>query len=255
MRKATQNLLLVLIGVALLRITVISGEYLNYVRPAFRILLIAAAAVMVLLGVIGFWIETRDRDPGRNDRGVRSDRGDHGDHGHAGHHGARAPRTAWLLFLPILGIFLVAPPALGSFTASRTAARSAPAAPPRHGGYPPLPDGPPVVMSIGDYVGRGYAPQSGRPATLSGHQVVLTGFVMPGPGSAWYLTRMRIACCAADAIAMQVIVRGAPMPPKDAWVQVTGTWRPPAKTTTRTVFQPIIASSVRRIPKPNNTYE
>src|ERR671915_148216 len=169
MRKATQNLLLVMIGVALLHITVISGDYVNYVRPAFQIMLIGAAAVIVLLGVVGFWIETRDLDHDDGDRRAEQEN----------HHGARAPRTAWLLFLPILGIFLVAPPALGSFTASR----------------------------------------------------------------------------AADAIAMQVIVRGAPMPPKDAWVQVTGMWRPPATTTTRTVFQPIMASSVRRIPKPPNTYE
>jgi uncharacterized repeat protein (TIGR03943 family) len=254
MRKATQNLLLVLIGVALLRIT-ISGEYLNYVRPAFRIMLIVAAAVMVLLGVIGFWIETRDHDRRDHDSGDHDSDGQDDD-GHEGHHGARAPRTAWLLFLPILGIFLIAPPALGSFTASRATTRTAPAAPPPpHEGYAPLPDGPPIAMSISDYVGRAYAPQSGRPATLPGHQVVLTGFVMPGPGRAWYLTRMRIACCAADAIAMQVIVRGAPMPPKDAWVQVTGTWRPPAKTTTRTVFQPIIAASLRRVAKPHNTYE
>ncbi|HZB29426.1 MAG TPA: TIGR03943 family protein [Streptosporangiaceae bacterium] len=246
MRKATQNLLLVMIGVALLHITVISGDYVNYVRPAFQIMLIGAAAVIVLLGVVGFWIETRDLDHDDGDRRAEQEN----------HHGARAPRTAWLLFLPILGIFLVAPPALGSFTASRAATRTAPAAPPPpQEGYAPLPDGPPVVMSISDYVGRAYAPQIGRPATLPGHQVVLTGFVMPGPGSAWYLTRMRIACCAADAIAMQVIVRGAPMPPKDAWVQVTGMWGPPATTTTRTVFQPIMASSVRRIPKPPNTYE
>jgi uncharacterized repeat protein (TIGR03943 family) len=158
------------------------------------------------------------------------------------------------LFLPILGIFLVAPPALGSFTASRATARTAPSVAAPSKGYRPLPAGPPAVMSIGEYVGRAFAPEDGLLATLPGHQVVLTGFVMPGREGGWYLTRLHIACCAADAIAMQVIVRGAAMPPKDAWVQVTGVWTPRGKAA-RSGLQPITARAVRRVPKPHDPYE
>jgi uncharacterized repeat protein (TIGR03943 family) len=268
-KKTIQNLLLMLIGVALLRITVISGEYLNYVRPAFRILLIATAVIMLLLGAVGIWIDARtpdqDEQDSRHDSNVNG--GGHGyadgladhdshhhgpDHGHS--HKAGAPRTAWLLFLPVLAIFLIAPPALGSFTASRATARSAPAAAPPSKGYAPLPDGSPVPMSISEYIGRAFAPHDGLPATLPGHRVVLTGFVMPSGQGRWYLARLHIACCAADAFAMQVSVRGAAMPPKDSWVQVTGAWTPPPKTN-RTIVQPIAALAVSRIPKPHDPYE
>jgi uncharacterized repeat protein (TIGR03943 family) len=240
--KTAQNLLLVLIGAALLRITVTSSEYLNYVKPAFRVLLITTAVAIVLLGAVGQW---RDGSTSTFAGGTDED-----DSLHAG----RGPRTAWLLTLPILGIFLVAPPALGSFTASRATARAAPAVAPPGNGFPPLPAGRPAVMSIGEYVGRAFAPQDGLPATLRGHQVVLTGFAMRSREGGWYLTRLRIACCAADAIAMQVIVRGAAMPPKDSWVQVTGTWTPRAKTT-RSGLQTINALAVRRIPEPHDPYE
>jgi uncharacterized repeat protein (TIGR03943 family) len=245
MSRTVQNLLLALVGVALLRITVTSNEYLNYVRPGFRMLLIAAAVVMLLLGAIG----------GRRETGTHGRRPDdaEGDGHHHGH-GVRGPRTAWLLFLPILGIFLVAPPALGSFTASRATNRATPAVAAPGKGYRPLPAGSPAVMSIGEYVGRAFAPQDGLPATLPGHRVVLTGFVMPSREGGWYLTRMHIACCAADAIAMQVIVNGAAMPPKEGWVQVTGVWTPRAKTS-RSGLQPITALAVRRVPKPHDPYE
>jgi uncharacterized repeat protein (TIGR03943 family) len=236
--RTAQNLLLVLIGVALLRITVASSEFLNYVRPAFRVLLVVAAAVMVLLGVVGQWRDTRASVPVGDDHG----------------HGSAGPRVAWLLTLPILGIFLIAPPALGSFTASRAPARTAPAAAAPANGYAPLSAAAPTPMKIGEFIGRAFAPQDGHPATLQGRQVVLTGFVMPGREGGWYLTRMHIACCAADAFPMQVVVRGAAMPPKESWVQVTGTWKPSSKGKWTSV-QPITALAVRRIPKPHDPYE
>jgi uncharacterized repeat protein (TIGR03943 family) len=250
MSRTAQNLVLALVGVALLRITVASNEYLNYVRPGFRILLIAAAVVMLLLGAVGGW-----REAGPHGRRPADGNADDHHHHHHGHGlGGRGPRTAWLLFLPILGVFLVAPPALGSFTASRATARSAPAVAAPGKGYRPLPEGSPAVLSIGEYVGRAFAPEDGLPATLPGHRVVLTGFVMPSREGGWYLTRLHIACCAADAIAMQVVVRGAAMPPKDAWVQVTGLWTPRGKAA-RSGLQPITALGVRRVPKPHDPYE
>ena len=38
-------------------------------------------------------------------------------HGRRHDHGGHGPRVAWLLLLPVLTIFLVAPPALGSYAA------------------------------------------------------------------------------------------------------------------------------------------
>lgn len=42
---------------------------------------------------------------------------------------------------------------------------------------------------------------------LRGQPVELTGFVVPAEQDGWYLTRMKIFCCAADAAALKVRVR------------------------------------------------
>ncbi|HEX6245842.1 MAG TPA: hypothetical protein VFZ61_33185, partial [Polyangiales bacterium] len=41
------------------------------------------------------------------------------DHGHGHDHGHHEPRVGWLLILPVLGLLLVAPPALGSYAAGQ----------------------------------------------------------------------------------------------------------------------------------------
>ncbi|HEY0499884.1 MAG TPA: TIGR03943 family protein, partial [Kutzneria sp.] len=48
MRRETQNILLVLLGGALLKIA-LNGTYLNYVKPALQPWLIVSGAIMVLL--------------------------------------------------------------------------------------------------------------------------------------------------------------------------------------------------------------
>jgi hypothetical protein len=53
MNRVTQNLVLTLLGCAVLRISAFSTTYLNYVKPGFRPFLIGAGVVLVVLGVIG----------------------------------------------------------------------------------------------------------------------------------------------------------------------------------------------------------
>jgi uncharacterized repeat protein (TIGR03943 family) len=252
--KAAQNMLLILVGVAVLRLTVATDEYLNYVKPGLHYLLAAAGVVVVVLGGTGLWTEwgkprtvaLAEPDQSEPDQGE----------GHGGHdHGHRGPRVAWLLALPVLAIFLVAPPALGSFTAARAAPRSAPAIPPPSDGYPALPAGDPVKLSIGEFIGRSFDAQAGTANTLNGHRVTLTGFAMTSEEGGWYLTRLHIACCAADAIPMQIIVRGVAQPPKETWVEVTGTWIPPTPKTSGTGIHEIQATGLRPIKKPTHTYE
>jgi uncharacterized membrane protein YcgQ (UPF0703/DUF1980 family) len=64
--------------------------------------------------------------------------------------------------------------------------------------------------------------------SLAGVRVRLVGFVAPGDGGGGYrLTRFVIFCCAADAEALQAVVRGDPIPrARDQWLEVDGTWQP-----------------------------
>ncbi len=51
MKRETQNILLILLGGALVKIAV-NGDYLRYVKPAQQPWIITGGAVMVLLGVV-----------------------------------------------------------------------------------------------------------------------------------------------------------------------------------------------------------
>ncbi|MFD0777049.1 TIGR03943 family putative permease subunit, partial [Streptomonospora algeriensis] len=136
-----------------------------------------------------------------------------------------APRVAWLLLLPVLAVFVVAPPALGSYTAESASA----GAPPREGGDydelgDPASDGP-VEMEIQEFISRAWTDEE---RSMEGLTVRLTGFAVPNPeGEGWYLARLQMACCAADAIVNRVLITDRPEPPEDSWWRVEGTWQPP----------------------------
>jgi uncharacterized repeat protein (TIGR03943 family) len=232
--RPAQHLLLVLLGGAALWITLVTDEYLSYVNPWFRLLLAGAGAVMIVLGGVGLY---RRRD--------------HEGHGHG-------PRVAWLLVLPALVIFVIAPPPLGSFTAAQPAAP--PPSPSASGGegFGRLPGTGPVEMTIGEFVGRAWQEHyGGSPTGLPGRPVKLVGFVTRSgkADGGWYLTRMRITCCAADGVPMRIVVRGQPAPPKDSWVEVTGTWVASPKPTTAQPLQQLTATGIRRVAKPREPYE
>ncbi|HEX2313890.1 MAG TPA: TIGR03943 family protein [Thermomonospora sp.] len=245
MTKAAQNLLLVLLGAAVAWITLVTDEYVNYVKPGFRPLLVASAVAMIALGAVGLRREWRD------------DHGDHGDHeGEHGHDHGRGPRVAWLLCLPAVAIFLVAPPALGSFTAARDTGRAAAPPPPPAEGYGVLvPSGGPIDMSMGEFIGRSFETQSGLRNGLPDVQVRLTGFVGPAHDGGWRLTRLKMSCCAGDAIPFQVTVHGLPRPREDSWVQVVGTWTPPRVPDPASGGHDLRGLSVQPIRKPKNPYE
>ncbi|MFC5833442.1 TIGR03943 family putative permease subunit [Nonomuraea insulae] len=197
MSRQTQGALLVILGAVLLSISAFSTTYVNYVRPGFRPLLVGAGAVLVVLGLLSL---------------VQGLLGRPGVHGHV-------PRVAWLLAVPAFAIVMVAPPPLGSFAARLD--DSAPA-PSRTASYGELGRSGVTELTLGEFIGRAYAPSG---SSLTGRKVRLTGFVVPSK-TGWYVTRMRISCCAADAMALEVAVNGAPPPKEGTWVQVTGTWIP-----------------------------
>lgn len=76
----------------------------------------------------------------------------------------------------------------------------------------------------------------------------------PRQGGGWYLTRMTLVCCAADARAVKLEVRGAPAPPADAWVSLSGYYLSSAGTDPETAVPVVGADDVREIDAPGETY-
>ncbi|MGV9777191.1 TIGR03943 family putative permease subunit [Streptosporangium sp. NPDC003464] len=257
----TQNLVLTLLGCAVLRISAFSTTYMNYVKPGFRPFLIGAGVVLLVLGLTGLVQASRSRKgfPEAHAHGGAQDRSPDGarsraqghppEHGHT--HGG--PRVAWLMCLPVFAIFLVAPPALGSFAAARSETP-----PPRDqalSAFTPLRGDGPVDMPIGEFIGRAWDDDS---KSLTGRTVKLTGFVVPSKKKGqWYVTRMQIACCAADAFPLKVAVRGIQSPPPDTWVEVTGTWIPQTFGTmpNGVVYPQLSGTDLMRIDTPDEPYE
>lgn len=230
MRRETQNVLLLLLGGALLKIAV-TGDYLRYVKAAHQPWLIGAGAVMVLLAVVAI---VRDL------RGAAR---------HAGHD--HSARSAWLLMVPVLAVFLVAPPALGADSVTRTRAGEGYA--PSGASFPPLPPGPVVPLSVTDFVSRAGWDESG---SLHGRTVRLTGFVVHSHGRT-ELARMVIGCCAADAFAVRVELRGGPADTlaEDTWIEVTGEVVPGADTAASGYVPALAVGSLREVPAPTDPYE
>jgi len=248
-RRYGSCLLLVLVGAAVLRISLFSELYLRYVQAGLRPYLVVSGAVLVLLGSAMAVVRrtTHDEDDDHEDHDAHDD---HDDHGH--HHGPAGPRVAWLLTLPALALLLFPPPALGSYSAGREAAQQAAQG---VGSFPALPAGNPVELTLGQFSSRAIY-DSGR--SLTGRTVRMTGFVTHGDDGTWYLTRLLVTCCAADATTSKVEVRGAAdgAPPVDTWVTVTGVWHPKGKLGTDGAWPPVVdASAVRQVKQPADPYE
>ncbi|GHB24153.1 membrane protein [Streptomyces viridiviolaceus] len=239
MRRYGPAVLLALTGAAVLRISLFGELYLRYVQPGLRPYLIVSGAVLVLLAVATALTARRPATDAQDA------------HGHG--HGPAGPRVAWLLTLPALALLLFPPPALGSYSAEREAARRAAQG---VGTFPALPSGDPVELTLAEFGSRAIY-DSAR--SLTGRTVRLTGFVTHGDDGTWYVTRLQVSCCAADATTGKAEIRGraaADAPPTDTWVTVTGTWHPEGGLGTDAAWPPVLdATDVRRVAQPANPYE
>ncbi|MEU6403793.1 TIGR03943 family protein [Streptomyces sp. NPDC046985] len=172
--------------------------------------------------------DDRDRPPDDHDHAADGQGHAPDGHGHApdghGHapdahgHGHREPRISWLLVLPLLALILVAPPALGAYSAVRAGTALQPPY-----GYAALPASDPLPLSVVDYAGRAVY---GHGRSISGRRVRVTGFVALDGGGTPYLVRMALNCCAADAQPVKIALTGR-IPPvlrPDTWLEVTGTY-------------------------------
>jgi uncharacterized repeat protein (TIGR03943 family) len=225
-----------------------SDAALAYVKAGLQPLLLASGAILIGLAMASALWYRREQD------------------GHEPH----GPRVAWLLALPPLALVLIAPPALGAFAASRQATLPPPTRQASSAGqaagsvdsglFPPLlptSDGAAVPLTLAEYMVRDHE----APHTLADVRIRLVGFVTPQePGRDGYLlTRFAINCCAADATALKVAIRGDPVPrAPDTWLEVEGRWQ---QRTGGDPDQPssdaplLLAESIRVVTQPSPPYE
>ena len=266
MRREVQGILLILVGGSVLRMTV-SGAYLNYVKAGMWWYLIASGVILIALGIFGLLDAIRDSrhahiEPSRPATADASAMGterssavslgdsDAADSPSASHdHAHESMRTAWLLLVPVAAIFLIAPPPLGAYTASR---ESSSVSEPKAGSvFAPLPPGDPVPLLLNDYTVRAVWDDG---VTLEGREVELVGFVTP-TADGWQLTRLALACCAADAVASKVQPVGdVPSLPANTWVSVVGTYNPGGGTQSDTAVPWVNVRSIQEIPAPADPY-
>jgi len=207
--RTFHGVVLLLVGGTLLKVT-LDGAYLRYVKPGARPLLLAAGIVLLVVAVASLLVRT----------------------GHDHHHGRFD--VAWLLLAPMLALVVIAPRALGSFTAARAGTALGAASTSR---LPSLPDGDPARVSLLDYASRAVFDHG---ASLGDRHVEVSGFLSPGPPGTWYLTRMVITCCAADAQPVKVGLAGDSPTGVHAndWIDAVGTY------TGRTDADPVNAGTV-----------
>ncbi|GAA1201717.1 TIGR03943 family putative permease subunit [Prauserella alba] len=246
MRRETQNVLLLLLGGALLKIAV-TGDYLRYVRPAHQPWLFGAGVVMIVLAVVAIVRDVRaaaGEAGGARDGSARAADACAGEDGHE-----HTARSAWLIVVPVLAVLLVAPPALGADSVLRTRKNTEPG----NTEFGPLPPGDVVALPVGEFVARaGWDERD----SLDGRTVRLTGFVVHTPEGP-QLARLTMSCCAADAFAVRTGLTGgqADLLPHDTWVEVTGRLVAAEDTRARDYVPDLAVRTLREIPRPEEPYE
>lgn len=235
MSRVTQNLLLLLVGLSTM-VMLVKGTYLNYVRPALFPWLLAAAAVLITLGMAAI---------------IRDLRGGADEHDHDHDHKHR-PWLVWLLLIPIAMVAFVVPPPLGAQGASPQAAVSAP----QRRAFPPLPPGEAPTVSLPEVVMRAAADSTN---SLDGRTITLSGFTVHGQDGGVDLGRVVIVCCAADAQLARVHLTGPGLPAAagyadDTWLQIRGRIVPGSSRADDGFIPAFAVTDAVRIDKPANTY-
>jgi len=260
--KQAQAVVLLLLGGAVVKASV-TDMYLRYVKEGLRPFLILAGLLVIAAAVMTLWHDLRRRSPAAAAPGTGSagtgaagtgaaraavdEQDGHGGHAHP------EPRVGWLLILPVLGLLLVAPPALGSYAAGQagTALSSQ-----QYSDYPPLPDADPAPISVLDYASRAIFDEG---VSLGDRDVRITGFVAEGPDGEPMLARIILSCCAADGRPIKVGMAGdAPAGlAADSWIEVVGSY------SERIATDPVNGASIpyiqvrtwREIDPPKQQYE
>jgi uncharacterized repeat protein (TIGR03943 family) len=241
--RQAQALVLFLVGGAVVHASS-TDLYLRYVKAGLRPLLLVAGIVLIVTAIVTVWYEWRRPRAAQRNQPEREHH-DRCDHAH------REPRISWLLLLPLFALILVAPPALGSYSANRTGTALQ-----RPLGFTALPAGDPLQLSVVDYAGRAVY-DHGR--SLGNRWIKITGFITLDRGGAAYLTRMVLNCCAADGQPVKIGLSGhiPPVMQPDTWLEVIGTYT--NKQTKDPINNGVIpfinVSQARPVPAPHNPYD
>jgi uncharacterized repeat protein (TIGR03943 family) len=236
---------------------VLSRQFLRFVRPGMKLPLLAASILLIVLGLatlLRAWRTPASDDHAPSDNALAASAHGH-DHAtethaalateepvdyalhdapvageHTGHSHApgKGPGVGWLLALPLAVLLLIEPTSLGAYAASRQAVKTTRLSQAEGVVFDPLPakqDGH-LELSLTDFSERGLYDSK---ESLKGQPVRLVGFVnndKTAPGG-FFLTRFKIACCAADAYPIQVVLLGdAGQWPDDTWLTIDGVWKP-----------------------------
>lgn len=208
MRRETQNIVLLLVGMVFVVITV-SGAYTRYVKPAMLPWLIAAAVVIIALAGNAIHHDIRHH----ND----AEREAH----HDGEHEHRSG-VVWLLTIPIIVLGFVVPPALTSRTAPPTVTAVSNDVLRRP--FPPLPAERAPKVPLPEVVMRIVIDSSN---SLNDRLITITGFTVKD-GSETDLAKIVMSCCAADAQLARLRLTGpaaaqAADHPENTWLAVEAT--------------------------------
>ncbi|RDI50910.1 TIGR03943 family putative permease subunit [Nocardia mexicana] len=247
MNRVAQNFVLLLIGGAVLKIT-LDGTYLRYVKPGLQPYLIVSGVALTLLALL-----TIGRDIRRGWATADSD-----------HHPDRAQ---WLLLAPITALLIVVPPALGAGSVqSGTAVQASVGTPAETGdgkfAFPPLPVGDAPTIRMYELIDRASYDSSGA---LDRRDITVLGFVVrtendgaprtDGTRTGVDLARLVITCCVADAQLLRVHLSGAfDPPPDDTWVSVRGRVEPNSARTETQMTPTLQVTELHPIPTPARVY-
>lgn len=210
MTRGGRAVLMIFVGAVCTRLAW-TGEFGVFLQQRMRWPLLIAGAIAVALGLV---------------EAVRADRDEPAERWSV------APRVGWLVIVPMLVLIAVAPTGLGASAVGRTDGYQAT----ERNSFPPLPAGSePVAMTMLEFVDRAVWDSE---RSLAGRHVLLRGFVVADERvpDGFALTRFVVACCAADALPVQVAVHtGTGAPPgtgsldDDTWVDAVVVWRPPSE--------------------------
>jgi len=231
MRRETQNVLLLLVGLAVIGM-VAKGIYLHYVKPSMMPWLVAAAVSLVGLALVSIVRDIRNR-------GAQT----HLTHQHRG-------GMVWLLVVPVLVATFVMPPPIEADGATPVSTRQ-----PHRRAFPPLPAERAPMVSLPEAVMRAATDSLG---SVDNRLITVTGFTL-NRNRGVDLGRVVIVCCAADAQLASIHLSGpgfgvAAAYPEDTWLRVEGKVIGGSSTAATSFIPTMTVESATKIDRPANTY-
>lgn len=239
MSRATQNLVLFLLGAAVLK-TTLDGTFVRYVKPSLEPYLLVSGAAIIVLAAAAMIADIRAGGPASVA------------HGHDHDHSDRMP---WLLMVPALVVLFLAPPALGPGSLVERQVQ-----PPNSSAnlraFEPIPEGATPEMTFSEVLERNRLDSAG---TLDDREIAVRGYAVARPDGGVDLARIVIICCAADARTARINITGPEAAQvtdlgSEQWWRVVGTVVPGSATEANEFVPEMRVVSVERTGAPENTY-